>query len=110
MTYCEKLEEFRQEILAELSRQLPTKHDFIDLIDPDDEDSRENLPCIRIHHKHYSYSLEYVLRVENKDGEIFVVSECSEDLQRSTYDISELTTSELCEITDKIIETVINRK
>jgi hypothetical protein len=110
MTYCERLEQFRNEILAEFSRQLPTKHDSINLTDEDDEDNRENVPMVRIHWKHYCYSCEYILRLENKDGQIFAVAENAEDGNWNSYDLSEFTTSELCEILDTVIEKVISNK
>jgi len=41
MTYCEKLDELRQQVIDELLHQCPTRHDWVDLINPDDEDDME---------------------------------------------------------------------
>lgn len=110
MTYCERLEQLRQEILAEFVRQLPTKHDSISLLDQDDLDSRENVPMVRLLCKHYTYSCEYVVQLENKNGIILAVCEDTEDGKWNSYDLSEFTTSELCKILDSVIQIVIDNK
>ena len=110
MTYSKKLDKLRNEVIAELKRQVLTRHDYINLTDEDDEDDRENVPLVHLRWKHNLYSSEYVIRIENDGANVLLVCDNSDTNKVTKHDIEIFATSELCQVLDHIIDIVKNRK
>lgn len=110
MTYSKKLDKLRNEVIAELKRQVPTKHDYFKLFSDDDEDDRENVPMVHLRWKHNVYSSEYVIRIENDGDNTLLVCEDSDTSKVTKHELETFSTPELCQVVDCIIDLVKNRK
>lgn len=115
ITYSQKLEALRLEVLGELNHQCPTKHDAVDFLPEDEEERddgywREDVPMINIRHKHGYYSTEHITGLKNIKGEVHVTTEDTETNDDNTYPIEWLSTGELCEVLDYCLQIVIENK
>lgn len=109
MTYSKQLDKLRSKVLAELIRQVPTKHDYLKLISEDDEDDRENVPMVHLRYKHNVYSSEYVIRIENDGDNTLLVCEDADTSKVTKRNVETFSTPELCQVIDCIIDIVKNR-